>query len=126
MTLSRRLLPIAVVSGVAAILLSACAGAISQSVLLTDQTVTPITNGTAAPGWAAALGEARQRAGFTREEILQEGPQVGDALATSGGAQVRRGKIVSALFAVQDGQLIVTSRERGTFVLPLTGSGTAQ
>lgn len=122
MTPSRRL-PTAVVVSVTAALLSGCAGAISQSVLLTDQTVTPITNGTATPVSPSDLAEAMLRAGFTRDEILQEGPSVGDALATSGGAQVRRGKIVSALFAVQDGQLIVTSRERGTFVLPLTGSG---
>ena len=108
------------VSGFAAVLLSGCAGAISRSVLLTDQAVTPITNGSATRVSPDDLAQAMLRAGFTRDEILQYGPGVGEALATSGAAQVRRGKVVAALFAVNNGQLIVTSLDRGTFVQPLT------
>ncbi len=112
------------VSGVLAALLSGCAGAIDRSVVLTDQAVTPIANGAAAFVSPTDLAEAMLRAGFTRDEVLQYGPGVGEALATAGGAQVRRGKTVAALFAVNSGQLIVTSLDRGTFVQPLAaGAG---
>jgi hypothetical protein len=36
-----------------------------------------------------------------------------------GGAQVRTGRIVEAMFAIHGDQLYVTSRTRGTFVQPL-------
>ena len=111
---------VALVLGLAAMLLSGCAGAINQSVILADQAVTPITDGTATWVSPETLAEAMLRAGFTRDEILELGPQVGRALATAGGAQVRRGKAVAALFAVNDSSLIVTSTSRGTFVQPLS------
>lgn len=104
----------------AALALSGCA-TIDRSVALTKQVVTPITVGDAAPISAHDIAEAMLRAGFTREQILLDGPAVRNALATSGGAQLRSGKLVEALFAVHGDRLYVTSRTRGTFVQPLWG-----
>ncbi len=123
MTAPRGTAKLILVSGFAAALLSGCAGAISCSVLLTDQAIMPIANGSATHVAPSDLAQAMLRAGFTRDEILQYGPGIGEALATSGAAQVRRGKVVAALFAVNDGQLIVTSLDR--FVQPLTAGGPA-
>lgn len=103
-----------------ALALSGCAS-IDRSVALTKQSVTPITVGDAAAISAHDLAEAMLRAGFTREQILLEGPAVRNALATSGGAQLRSGRLVEALFAVHGDRLYVTSRTRGTFVQPLRG-----
>ncbi len=101
-----------------ALLLAGCITT-DRSVALTEEIVTPLAVGDAAQISAADLAEAMLRAGFTREEILAEGPSVRNALATSGGARVRQGMVVAALFAVQGDQLIVTSRANGTFILVL-------
>jgi len=101
--------------------LSGCTTAIDRSVALSTEPVTAISVGEATAVSAYDLAEAMLRAGFTREDILRYGPAIHDALATSGGAQVREGQIVSALFAVHSDQLYVTSRTRGTFVQPLGG-----
>jgi hypothetical protein len=103
-----------------ALALGGCA-TIDRSVALTQEVVTPITVGDAAAISAHDLAEAMVRAGFTREQILRDGPAVRNALATSGGAQLRSGKLVEALFAVHGDRLYVTSRTRGTFVQPLRG-----
>jgi phage FluMu protein gp41 len=104
----------------ASLVLSGCAS-IDRSVALTQEIVTPITVGEAAAISAHDLAEAMLRAGFSREQILRDGPAVRNALATSGGAQLRSGKMVEALFAVHGDRLYVTSRTRGTFVQPLRG-----
>jgi hypothetical protein len=114
----RRLLGAAAITAFLA--LSGCA-TIDRSVALTQESVTPITVGDAAAISAHDLAEAMLRAGFSREQILRDGPVVRNALATSGGAQLRSGKLVEALFAVHGDRLYVTSRTRGTFVLPLRG-----
>jgi hypothetical protein len=103
-----------------ALALGGCA-TIDRSVALTQEIVTPITVGDASAISAHDLAEAMLRAGFTREQILRDGPAVRNALATSGGAQLRSGKLVEALFAVHGDRLYVTSRTRGTFVQPLRG-----
>lgn len=100
--------------------LSGCA-AIDRSVALTKESVIPITAGDAVAISAHDLAEAMLRAGFTREQILRDGPAVRNALATSGGAQLRFGNLVEALLAVHGDRLYVTSRLRGTFVQPLRG-----
>ena len=104
----------------ASLALSGCAS-IDRSVALTQQSVTPITAGDAAAISAHDLAEAMLRAGFTPEQILRDGPAVRNVLATSGGAQLRSGKLIEALFAVHGDRLYVTSRTRGTFVQPLRG-----
>jgi len=100
----------------------ACAS-VDRSVALTEAAVVPITVGDATEVSAIDLSEVMLRAGFTREDILRHGATLHQALATSGGAQMRQGKIVSALFAVHSGRLYVTSRTRGTFVHPLNDGG---
>lgn len=90
-----------------------------RAVALTEETVTPLSAGEPTEVSAGTLAEAMLRAGFSREQILSDGPQVRNAIAQAGGAQVREGRMIAALFAIQDSRLIVTSRMRGTFVLPL-------
>jgi hypothetical protein len=104
----------------ATLALSGCAS-IDRSIALTKQSVIPITVGEVTAVSAHDLAEAMLRAGFSREQILRDGPAVRNALATSGGAQLRSGKLVEALFAVHGDRLYVTSRTRGTFVQPLRG-----
>ena len=86
---------------------------------MTTAPVSAIVVGDATEVSAYDLAQAMLRAGFTRDQILKQGPAVRLALATSGGAQVRDGKVVGALFSVHENQLYVTSRSRGTFVQPL-------
>lgn len=114
----RGLIAVAVIG--VSLALSGCA-TIDRSVALTEESVIPISVGDAVAVSAHDLAEAMLRAGFTREQILLDGPAVRNALATSGGAQVRSGKLVDALFAVHGDRLYVTSRLRGTFVQPLRG-----
>jgi hypothetical protein len=99
-------------------LLAACAG--DRSIKLAEQTVTPVTVGQATSVEARDLAEAMLRAGFSPEQIITDGPAVRNALATSGGAQVRYGKVAEAIFAIHGDELYITSRTRGTFVMPLT------
>jgi hypothetical protein len=106
--------------------LGGCVSA-DQSVVLATQAVSAITVGDASAVSADELATAMLQAGFSDESILRYGPDVHEALATSGGAQIREGKVVEALFAIHGNQLYVTSRTRGTFVVPIAGSvgGTA-
>jgi hypothetical protein len=105
-------------------LVSALAGCmtVDRSVELATSSVVPITVGDANVVPAYDLAAAMVEAGFTEEEILRYGPDVHEALATSGGAQVREGKVVNALMAVHGNDLYITSRSRGTFVRHMTGS----
>jgi hypothetical protein len=106
---------------------SATAGCSStdRSVALAKQEVTSIPAGEAAAVSAPMLAEAMLRAGFKKEEVIEYGPEVRNALATSGGAQVRKGHVTEALFAIHSDSLYVTSRARGTFVQPITKPGEA-
>jgi hypothetical protein len=90
-----------------------------------SQPVSNVVVGEAAEVSAYDLAEAMLRAGFTRDQILQYGPQVRRSLATSGGAQVRDGKVVGALFSIHGNQLYVTSRSRGTFVQTISPVATS-
>lgn len=58
--------------------------------------------------------------GFSDEDILEFGPAVRNALATHGGAEVRDGGNVTAIFSVFDGNLYVVSQRGGTYVHPLS------
>lgn len=102
---------------------SGCA-TMDRSVALAEQAVTPIIAGSPRVISAYDLADAMLRAGFTHEQVLADGPAIRTALATSGGAQVRYGKVTSALFAIEGDLLYITSVERGTFTLSLTGSPT--
>jgi hypothetical protein len=100
------------------LLLSGCISADPNMGMVTEA-VTAIPVGESTSVSAYDLAEAMLRAGFSREKVLKDGPAVRNALATSGGAQIREGKFVSALFSVHSGRLFVTSRMRGTFVQTL-------
>ena len=104
-------------------LLSACATTkFDSNIPLTRESVTPLVVGEAADVSAIVLASAMIRAGFTDEQILREGPVDRNALATSGGAQVRDEESILALFSVQNGLLYVSSRERGTFTMRIDGA----
>lgn len=90
-----------------------------RSIALAEQVVSPITLEDPADVSAYDLAEAMLMAGFTPEQIVRDGPAVRNALATSGGAQVRYNHMAEALFAVHGQELYVTSRTRGTFTQPL-------
>lgn len=117
--MKRTLLLRAGISGVLVTsLLTGCAS-MDATVALTQQVVTPMATGEAADVLADDLALAMIRAGFSREEVLEYGPALRNALATSGSAQMRNGGQVSALFAVFGDQLYVSSRTRGTFAIAL-------
>ena len=99
--------------------LGGCATSGDTSIALATEPVIAVSVGEARFVPAYDLADAMLRAGFTRNEILLHGPAVHTALATSGGAQVRKGKQVSAIFAVYGDRLYVTSLARGTFTRPL-------
>jgi hypothetical protein len=101
---------------VGALLAVAGCASMDRSIELTQEAVAPVTVGQAASISADALAKAMLQAGFDREQILRDGPAVRNALATSGGAQVRTDRIVEAMFAIHGDRLYVTSRTRGTFV----------
>lgn len=90
-----------------------------RSIAIAEQRVTPITLEDSADVSAYDLAEAMLMAGFTPDQILKDGPAIRNALATSGGAQVRYNHVAEALFAIHGQELYVTSRTRGTFTQPL-------
>jgi hypothetical protein len=102
----------------AVVIIAGCATT-DSNIAMTKAPVSSIVVGEATEVSAYDLAQAMLRAGFTRDQILANGPSVRLALATSGGAQVRDGKVIGALFSVHENQLYVTSRSRGTFVQPL-------
>jgi hypothetical protein len=106
-------------AGLAAALMLAGCSAMDHNLVRMEEQVTPITVGEAAAVPAPVLAAAMLKAGFTDDQILRKGVAVRDALATSGGAQVRTNDIVLARFSVHEGVLYVTSRTRGTFKMPL-------
>ena len=120
---TRSSLGIKVVAGLAAlaagVALGGCSATMDRSVMLATDPVVPISVGEQAFVSAFDLADAMLRAGFSRDEVLKHGPMVHSALATSGGAQVREGKSVSAIFAVYGNKLYVTSLARGTFAVPI-------
>jgi hypothetical protein len=110
------------VAPLAAVVMVAGCASVDQSVALDTQEVLPIAVGDTSPVDAYDLASAMLRAGFSNDDVLRYGPDVNVALATAGGAQIRQNKMVSALFAVHGDKLYVTSRTRGTFVVPITGA----
>ena len=96
-----------------------CSATMDRSVMLATEPVVPISVGEQAFVSAFDLAQAMLRAGFSKQEVLKLGPSIHSALATSGGAQVRQNKQVSAMFAVYGDRLYVTSLARGTFALQM-------
>ena len=72
----------------------------------------------------AALGSndivrLMRRAGFSDEQILELGTQVRNALLMSGAVEVKQGKVVEAIFAINDNYVYITARLRGNFIYNL-------
>ena len=57
-----------------------------------------------------------RRSGFSDEQIVELGTQVRNALLLSGAVEVKRGKIIEAIFAVNNNSLFITTRLRGNFI----------
>jgi hypothetical protein len=57
-----------------------------------------------------------RRAGFTDEQILEFGTQVRNALLENGAAEIKLGKAVEAIFAVNRNKIFITARLRGNFI----------
>ncbi len=57
-----------------------------------------------------------QRVGFSNDQIVELGPDLHQALLLSGGAELFCGKRLEMLFAVNNQQIQIQSRTRGTFV----------
>jgi hypothetical protein len=57
-----------------------------------------------------------RRSGFSDEQILVLGTQVRNALLLSGAVEIKRGKIIEVIFAVNDNNLFITTRLRGNFI----------
>lgn len=79
--------------------------------------VTPIANGSD----IAALGAKdivviMDRAGFSKEQILDHGTRLRNLLAQTGAAQIDIGKNPEAIFAVRGSFVHVSSRSRGSFI----------
>jgi hypothetical protein len=57
-----------------------------------------------------------RRSGFSDEQIMELGTQVRNALLLSGAVEVKRGKIIEAIFAINDNNVFITTRLRGNFI----------
>jgi hypothetical protein len=57
-----------------------------------------------------------RRAGFSDEQIVDLGTQVHNAILQSGAVEVKRGKVIEAIFAVNGKNLFITTRLRGNFI----------
>jgi len=111
---------IGVAAAASALLVLAGCATMDRNIAMTEEQVTPLTAGDKAVVSATDLARAMIQAGFSHEEILKRGPGVRKALATSGGAQVRDGDAVLALFSIHGELMYVSSRTRGTFTVVLT------
>lgn len=81
--------------------------------------VVPITGAYTAHVSAEDIVQAMLRGGFTREEILDYGLAIRNALSMQGGAEVRRGGEVTAVLSLMDESLYMVSQRGGTYVREL-------
>jgi hypothetical protein len=57
-----------------------------------------------------------RKAGFTDPQILEHGTALHDALAKSGAAQIKIGKKLEAVFAINGDAVYISTRLRGNFI----------
>ena len=81
--------------------------------------VISVANRDIAPLEADDVVVTMRRAGFSDQEILDLGPEVRNALASTGAAMIRIGDKVKAIFAVDGKFLHVSTRARGSFIYDL-------
>jgi hypothetical protein len=60
--------------------------------------------------------EIMRAAGFSDTQIVEHGKQVHDALAESGAVQIKIGRKVEAIFAVNGNDIYISTRLRGYFI----------
>jgi len=60
--------------------------------------------------------QVMSRAGFSDEQIIEFGPGIRRGLLDSGAVQIRQGRLVQAVFAVQDDFVYVSTSVRGSFI----------
>ncbi|GEM_PF-6362090 len=85
-------------------------------------TVKPLSNRDTAELTAEQTVEIMLASGFSEQEIIANGPQLRNALAVSGAAQIRRGTGVDALYVVELGRIHVSARSRRPFIYDLRQS----
>lgn len=76
-------------------------------------------HGAAASLTADEVVQAMRQAGFSDEEILEKGPELRNTLAMSGSARIAKGSTAEAVFAADAQKLYVSSRQSGSFSVPL-------
>lgn len=86
-----------------------------------ERAVSPIQTDETADVPALVLARAMAETGFSREDILEYGPAIRNAIARSGGAQITNGSNTLAMVSVMDGRLFIVSNENGTAVIPISG-----
>jgi hypothetical protein len=96
--------------------LTACA---DPNLQRAGRAVVPISAGETAQLSARDIVSAMSRTGFSRQDILDHGPALRNALSMKGGAEMRRDGRVAAIFSIMDGSLYVVSRSGGTHVQQL-------
>ncbi|OHB61038.1 MAG: hypothetical protein A2167_04390 [Planctomycetes bacterium RBG_13_46_10] len=57
-----------------------------------------------------------RRAGFSDDQVVELGTQIRNAILQSGAVEVKRGKVIEAIFAVNGKNLFITTRLRGNFI----------
>lgn len=57
-----------------------------------------------------------RRAGFTDEQVYEFGTEVRNALLEYGAAEIKMGRMVEAIFAVNNNKVFITARLRGNFI----------
>lgn len=84
--------------------------------------LSPIPNNEVAALQVVDICQIMQDAGFSDPQILDLGPNLRNALANQGAAQIQLGSRTEAILAVHLPYVHVSSRTRGTFVYDLEKS----
>lgn len=82
-----------------------------------------VPNGSILALSADDIVQVMSRAGFSDEQIIEFGPGLRSALLNSGACQVKQGRIVEAVFAVQGKYVHVATKMRGSFIYNTKGKG---
>ena len=100
------------------VILPGCAGP-AYEVLPAGSAATSLGNADAAELTADDVVAVMRRAGFADEHILEFGTDMRNAIAQTGGARIRLGEHVEAVFAVSGNYLYASSYRRGSFTYDL-------
>ncbi len=110
-------------TSVAAVTLAAVLLTLSSCATVTSShSIQQMTNRDTAELTAQQVVEVMERAGFSEREIIANGPELRNALATSGAAQIQRNRGVDSMFVVEGARVHVSARNRGAFVFDLNTS----